>query len=221
MRIFVASLALVLMIATQSAAQFPVFDAANFSANTATSIQSAVTAIQTVLLVADSVTNLLGIGSVSSSNDIQSDQQALVAIINDAEGLAWDIQSLEIQLTMLLGLDGAPDSTWEFRRRMWELRRIRSEQYMKAMRIQMLMQTAVRIADRIVRIINNFAKVLGNLSGQQIANDELGQLVHIANNQQIMNAAFQRAEAERQAEEPLIIESIERINQNLMVDWPR
>lgn len=170
--------------------------------------------------MADSVTNLVGVGSISAGGEVESDAQALGQILSDAQGLAYDIRSLEVQVSRLLDLDSAPDSTRGLRERMWELRRIRSAQYTQALRVQMLIRTAIRIADRIVRIINNFSRIVGNLSALNVANDSLAQLVHVANNQQIAIVSFQRAEAERHAEEPLIEQAVENITNAVMADWP-
>jgi conjugal transfer/entry exclusion protein len=204
----------------RSHAQVEVYDALNHLVNTVTSVQSVVTALQTILLVADSVTNLTGGGIVSTGGAYGEDIAALQGLLAEAEGLAFDLTSLEAQISSLLSLDSAPDSMRGLRERLFELRRARSQGYLYAMRVQTLIQTGMRIADRIVRMVEALAEVLGNLSGHQNANDQVAQLNQIQLIHNTTVQAFERAETVDKAEEVLVEESMQRINEQLLMDWP-
>jgi len=198
----------------------PVYDLANHLVNTITSSQSVVTAIQTVLLVADSVTNLTGGSTVSTDNEYLEDIGLLVGLLGQAEGLSYDLQSLQAQLAALLMLDSAPDSMRGLRERLAELRRLRSAGYLYALRVQTLLQTTIRIARRILRIVQALSELIGNLSGHQNASDQIAQLNQTQATHNTTVTAFQRAQTVDGAEIPLIEESIEKINEQILLDWP-
>ena len=209
-----------LSVPLRSHAQIPVVDVENLVVNTVTSVQSVVTALQTILLVYDSAVNLTGGNTVSTSGAYNEDIAALQALIAEAEGLSFDLASLEAQIAGLLSLDSAPDNMRDLNARLMELRRARSQGYLYAMRVQTLIQTGMRIADRIVRMVEALAEVLGNLSGHQNANDQVAQLNQIQLIHNTTVQAFARAETVDKAEEVLVEESMQRINEQLLMDWP-
>ena len=202
-------------------AGIPVYDLENHLVNTVTSIQSVITATQSILLVADSVTNLTSFGSlVITGAAFAEDIGELQGLLEEAEGLAFDIHSLELQISSLLALESAPDSMRALRERLWELRRARSQSYLYALRVQTLINTAKRIAERIVRIVEQLAEMFGNLTGHQNVSEWMGQLTQAQVTHHATVVAFERAETVKGAEEPLVLESVERINDAIMVDWP-
>ena len=68
---------------------------------------------------------------------------ALADIVRQAEGLSYDIASLQAQIDALFDLDTAPASTSELQVRLAEIRRVRSQCYSYAMRLQTLLTTAL------------------------------------------------------------------------------
>ena len=205
----------------QTVVGIPVYDLANHIVNTVTSIESYITTVQAILLVADSVTNLISGGTVTTDAGFLADLVALQSLLVEAEGLSYDIQSLERQIGTFLALESAPDSTRAVRERLTELRRVRSQAYIYALRVQTLIQTATRIVDRIVRIVEKLAEVIGNLAGHEKKSDQVAQLNQIQLIHNTTVQSFERAETVSRAEEVLIEESVERINEQLIADWPR
>ena len=216
-------LALVLLLATprQAFSQIAVFDAANEVLNAITSVQTFITALQTVLLVADSITNLTGGGTVSTGGEYAEDIALLQGLLTDAQGLSFDLASLNAQIAGLLDLGGAPSGLKDLQGRMFELRNASSQAYLYALRVQTLIQTGIRIATRIMRMVDALAEIVGNLSGHQNANDQVAQLNQIQVTHNSTVTAFQRAETTSRATEILVDESIQRINAELLRDWPR
>lgn len=206
---------------TQVTPGIPVYDVANHIVNTITSLESYITAVQAVLLVADSITNLTGGGTVTTGNEYLDDIALLVSLVSQAEGLSYDIKNLEAQFSALFSLDGAPDSTRALRERLAEIRRIRSQGYFYALRVQTLIQTATRIAARIVRIVETLAEIFGNLSGHENTSDQIAQLNQLQLIHNTTVQAFERAETVSKAEEALVEESVQRINEQILQDWPR
>jgi len=205
----------------RSHAQLAVYDAANELVNTITSIQTFITALQTVLLVADSVTNLTGGGTVSTGGAYGEDIAALQTLLAEAQGLSFDLQSLNMQINTLLSLDTSPNGLLALRMRRESLRSTASQAYLYALRVQTLMTTSIRIADRVLRIVEALSEVIGNLSGHQNASDQVAQLNQIQLTHNTTVQAFQRAETVSKAEAILVDESVQQINRKLLEDWPR
>ena len=80
------------------------------------------------------------------------------------------------------------------------------------MRSQTLLQSAIRTVARIVRLYDRLMEILGNLSGQQQLSEHLTQLVTLQTQQNVAGMASQLAENMDRLQEPLILESLDRIN---------
>jgi predicted component of type VI protein secretion system len=85
----------------------------------------------------------------------------------------------------------------------------------------MLIQTAIRTVNHLLRIYEQIDALLGNLSGQQNLAQHLTKLVQLETEAKVTSTAFQRAQSLERITEPLILESLERINTNIMRTHPR
>jgi conjugal transfer/entry exclusion protein len=95
------SLALALLTLSLHAAPAPaqiaalVFDPTNYTVNTLTSIQSVITAVESVAQTANMVLELSPLDSIVAAQGIAADMAQLSALAQDAEGLMQDVSALQ------------------------------------------------------------------------------------------------------------------------------
>jgi hypothetical protein len=182
-------------------------------------VQNTITALQSIQLVLDSALNLTGYGDTGLEG-LESDMDQLTGIMTESEAILWNVHSLEQQVAFLFGLDTAPDSTRALRERLYEIRRYQFEQQMAARRIQTLQATAIDTVKRIIRLWERILDVLGEKQSAQVLQSQLTQLQYLHQKQTVTLAAYQQAQLAEMQQEPLIDESLERINDQLLSDWP-
>jgi len=193
---------------------------ANLWQNTITAGQSILTAISTAQTVANQLLDLEPVSEVITLQGIMEDLAALADIMRQAEGLSYDVQSLQAQIAALFDLETAPRSTSELQVRLAEIRRVRSQCYAYAMRLQTLLNTAFRTIEHLVTLVNSISAFLGNKQGMQTlvqVNMTISKTLTI---QAAQSAAYERAGSVDKMEELLTVESLHRINGDVMADWP-
>jgi hypothetical protein len=194
---------------------------ANLYQNAITAGQSILTAIATAETVANQVLDLTPLDEVLTLQGILDDLAALADMMRQAEGLSYDIQSLQAQIAALFALETAPRSTLELQVRLAEIRRVRWQCYSYAMRLQTLMTTAVHTIDHLTALLRSVRTFLGAKQGMQTlvqVNLTMNKTLTI---QATQMAAFQRSESVDKLEEILTVEALQRINTEVMADWPR
>src|SRR5215468_8482410 len=77
------------------AAQIPVTDAVVGAQTTISAIQNVITAANMVLSVANQVLELTGLEEIVAAADIAEDMAQLALILQDAQGLIRDVQTLQ------------------------------------------------------------------------------------------------------------------------------
>jgi conjugal transfer/entry exclusion protein len=213
-RLFLA-LGLVLLGTSQVHAQgVPVFDATNL-------VQNTVQAIQLVLSVANQILELTGLDEIILGEDFASDMDDLGGIIREAQGLSYDISSLNSQITTLFSLDTAPRSTTALRERLAEIRRVTFQSYRYAMQTQTLLATTLRTVQRLTRLVQMVGDFVGNMQGNQTMTQVQTTVTEQLAKLQVQTAAYERAQSVERMEEAMIVESLERISIEIMADWPR
>jgi conjugal transfer/entry exclusion protein len=190
-----------------------VFDAANL-------VQNLVTAIQTVLIVANQVLELTGLDEIVLGDEFRGDMDDLGAIIQEAQGLSYDVGSLQAQIQTLFSLDTAPDNTTELRQRLIEIRRVVFLSYSYAMRTQTLLATTLRTVQRLMRLVGLIGDFLGNMQANQDMNQISATITEQLAKLQVQTAAYELAQSVERLTETLTIESLHRINEQLMSDYP-
>ena len=216
--VVVAVLALVL----PAKAQLPVAEVGpNLLQSTIIAAQSTLTAISTAQTAANTILDLTPLDEMIMASGIIESAAALADIMAQVEGLDNDVQSLQRQITALFGLETAPASTSALRERLAEIRRLRWQCYSYAMRLQTLIKTALRTIQHLVTLVHSICSFLGNKQGiqtlTQVAASTNTTLTILA----AQTAAFQRAASVDKMEELLTIESLQRIQADMMSDWPR
>jgi conjugal transfer/entry exclusion protein len=202
-------------------AQLPVIDAGNLAQNTISAIQSVLTTIQTVLIEANQILDLTPVDNVVVAQGITEDMLLLGQIVEQAEGLSYDLTSLEAQINALFQLDAAPDTRDGLTARLAEIKALKFQAYSYAARVQTLMKTALRTVEHLNALLESIAGLIGNLQGQQTSvQAQLAMTKHITN-MDVHLAAYYRARTTDKLSEALIAESIAKIQAARMEDWPK
>lgn len=204
---------LLIVLPSRGHTQIPVTDAGNL-------LQNTVQAVQTVLIVGNQVLELTGLDEIVLGEDLAVELGNLQEIMTEASGLSMDLATIQFQLQALFDLDTAPRSSRELRIRLAEIRRFTWTVYVDALRAQTLMQSTVSALRHMVRLMEAIGDFLGNNQGNQtLAQIDATLSVELIK-LKTQTAAFYRAQAFDRLAEPLILESIDRINEELMRDYP-
>lgn len=196
------SLALVLLLYSpwDSSAQLAVFDGANLAQNSITSVQTFITAGQTILIELNQILELEAVSGLIAADGIAFDMAQLAAIIESAEGLSYDLASLQSQIASLFGLDTPPNTMELLAVRLQEIRVVRHQSYSYAMKVQTLLLTGLHTVEHVIGLLGAIGDYIGNKS----ANQRMTEAQHVMNktlaNQQAQTGTFQRAQAVDQME---------------------
>ena len=206
--------------AGRAEAQLPVIDLGNLAQNTLTAIESVLTTIQTILIEANQILELTPLDDIAVSGGIVEDMALLGQLVEQAQGLSYDIGSIEGQIESLFNLDTAPDTRDELNARLTEIKTVKYQCYTYAAKVQTLMRTALRTVEHLQGLLDT----LGGLVGNMQANQTHAQLTTVASkhlaNLDVQMASFQRAQTVDKLSEALIIESINKIQARRIEDWP-
>ena len=145
---------------------------ANLAHNAITATQSVITAIESVLQTANMVLELTPVEEVIVGGQIAEDMALLAEIVVSAELVWYDLQSLESQITVLFGLDNAPDTRAGLDERLLEIRQFYYHSLTFAMRTQTLMMTMFRTVEHVSRLIDAVGALIGNMQGNQVAHPD-------------------------------------------------
>ena len=201
--------------------QIPVTDAGNLAVNTTSAIQTIITAIENIAQTAMMVEELIPLDVIAVAGGIGEDLAALADIVNQAEGLSYDIASLRSQIDALFNLDTAPAGTGELAARLAEIRRVRHQSYTYAMRLQTLLTTANRTVEHLAGLLGSVLSVVGQKQAMQTIVQTNATISKTTTIHAAQVAAYERAGSIDKMEEMLTIESLHRINEATMADWPR
>ena len=193
----ILSLGVFLLIALKSHvafAQLAVIDLGNLTQNTITAAESVLTTIETVLIEANQILELTPLESLDTAGGIAEDMALLGKLAEEAQGLSYDVSSLEAQITVLFHLDTAPDTRDGLTARLAEIKRVKYECYTTAARVQTLMRTALRTVEHLQGLLDTLSALIGNMQGNQTT----GQFLAVSNkhlaNLDVQIATFHRAE---------------------------
>jgi conjugal transfer/entry exclusion protein len=214
-RMILLALVIVVLGTSQVHAQgIPVIDVTNL-------LQNTVQAVQSVLMVGNMILELTPLGEIVLGDDFSEDMSSLGDVVREAQGLSYDLTSLNAQVTLLFHLDGAPRSSGELRKRLAAIRRVIFDAHVYALRTQTLIKTVLSAIRHLTRLMD----AVGDLTGNMQANQTLVQLDTKMNQTlatlQVQTAAYERAETVERLSELMTIESIQRINEAVMEDYPK
>ena len=214
------SLCLVVLCTPVVHAQLAVVDVANLGQNTITAIESVLTTIQAILIEANQILELTPLDDIAVAGGIAEDMALLGQLVEQAEGLSYDIGSLQAQLDSLFNLDTAPDTRDGLTERLAEIKRQKYLAYSYAARVQTLMRTALRTVEHLQGLLDTLGAIVGNMGGNQtVGQFHAVSSKHLAN-LDVQMASFQRAQTVDKLSEALILESITKIQARRIEDWP-
>ena len=209
-----SALVLLGLVATAHA-QLAVVDVADIAQNTITAIESTLTTIEAVLIEADEVLNLTNLDGVAVQGGIAQDMQLLGQLVTQAQGLSYDLSTVQAQVDALFGLTTAPTTTTTLRLRLIAIRQLKYQCYSYAIQVQTLLRTALRTVDHLQALLATLSKLVGNLAGHEThVQTTTVASKHLAN-LDVQIASFHRAQAVDRLEEVLILESLRRINNHV------
>jgi conjugal transfer/entry exclusion protein len=194
---------------------------ANLAQNTVTATQSVITAVESVLQTANMVLELTPVDEVIVGGQIAEDLALLAEIMVSAELVWYDVQSLEAQITVLFGLDNAPDTRAGLDERLLEVRQFYYRSLTFAMRTQTLMMTMLRTVEHISRLIDAVGALIGNMQGNQVAIQQTATVSKTLTVLEVQTAAWQRADTVDRLSQGVILASLDKINLKRLEDHPR
>src|SRR5262249_37836223 len=144
----------------QGHAQQLVLDLANLA-------QTTITATEEILTVANQVLELTPIGSMTLNAAWVTDVAEMANIASQASALAFDINSLQTQITQLFALSTDPTNATALEQRLTAIRQVITDTYIYAMRTQTLLFTALRTLQHLSGLVGAIQKFAGNKQGYQ------------------------------------------------------
>ena len=213
-RILLGSLILFVVTTRLVQAQIPVTDVGNL-------LQNTVQAVQTVLMVGNQLLELAGLGEIVLGDDMAAELDQLGGILEEAQGLRMDLNTIQLQVTLLFDLHSAPQSSSALRQRLAEIRQLTWTVYVDALRTQTLLQSSLSALRHMTRLLAAIGEFVGNNQGNQTLAQLDSKLTIELIKLKEQTAAHQRAQTVDRLTEPLTIESLYRIQESIMADWPR
>ena len=189
--------------------------------STVTAVQSTISAIEDVVQSAAALENLVPLDVIVTAEGIIEDMEELGKIMQQAERLQYDVLSLQRQLDALFHLDTVPSSTSELQMRLAEIRRMRQQSWSYVTRLQTLGRTAMRTVEHLSTLLKSISAFLGNKQAQQSIAQMNATMSKTLAIHAAQVAAYQQAGAFDKLEELVTIESLQRIQKEIMADWPR
>jgi conjugal transfer/entry exclusion protein len=192
----------------------PVFDAANL-------VQNLVTAVQTVFMVANQILELTPLGEIIVGEDFQADLDSLGEIVQAAQGLSYDMASLNSQISTLFDLQSVPRGSTALRRRLADIRQVVFDCHVYALRTQTLLQTAQRTVRHLKALIAAVGDLVGNMQSNQTLSQMDSTLTATLEKLQVQTAASNRAQSVERLRDVMMLQSFQEINDAMMEDYPK
>jgi conjugal transfer/entry exclusion protein len=197
----------------QAHAQALVLDVANLA-------QNVIQALQTIIMVGNQVLELTGVDSLVLDSAFQADMDSLQDLVTNAQGLSYDLQSLNAQITTLFDLSTAPNGTTALRQRLIAIRQIVFESYVYALRTQTLLRTTLSTIQHVTGLVAAIEGFVGNQQANQNLVQYQATITKTLSTLQAQTSAAERARSVERLERVLTEHSIEAIQQAIMEDYP-
>jgi hypothetical protein len=104
--------------------------------------------------------------------------------------------------------------------RLAEIRQVAYQCHVYALRTQTLVRTTLSAVQHLTRLVDAIGSFLGNMQGNQTVAQLNGTLTEIMAKLQIQTAAYDRSKSVEHITDVMILESLHRINDNIMADHP-
>ena len=183
--------------------------------------QNVLQALQSIRMVANEVLELTGVDSLVLDASFQEDLASLREVVSNAQGLSYDLQSLNAQITTLFDLSTAPDTSAGLRQRLQAIRQETFQAYVYSLRTQTLLRTTLSTIQHIEGLVGAIAGYLGNKQAQQNLAEHEATIAKTLTTLQVQTTAAQRAHDLERLERLLAEQSMENIQQHIMRDYPQ
>ena len=202
-------------------AQLIVHDLIAFPHTTWTSLQTTLGTIEAVLQTGYMILEITGVEGLALDDAFFADLDTLQSLVGEGMAISWDLASITRQVEVLFGLSGAPDGSLGLYERQREAQSALFEAYLTAVRVQTLIRTAIHTVNHIRRFVDRIGGFVGNMQANQNINESTSTLARMLATQQATTTAFERAMVMKELEEPMVLESLRRIDTAIMADYPR
>jgi hypothetical protein len=192
----------------------PVYDAANHLQNTISAVEAIFQSLQWVI-------DMTPLEDFEVAEAYAEDLAVVRELAAEAAAIGLDLTSLQAQIDLLFGLEGAPTTSFEFRLRVGEINQRVFQVYSYAMRTQTLILTAIRTAEHIMALIETVAGLLGKLSVQQNLHQQIGKLHQLQTEHNVVMMAFAHAQSTEALVPGVLYQGIQNIVDQMMDDHPR
>ena len=144
-------------------------------------------------MVANQILELTPLGDIVVGDDFQEDLDSLGEIVQAAQGLSYDVASLNTQVRTLFDIHTVPKSSRELRARIAAIRQVVFDCYVYALRTQTLLQTAQRTVRHLKALIAAVRDLVGNMQSNQTLSQVDSTLTATLEKLQVQTAAYNRA----------------------------
>jgi conjugal transfer/entry exclusion protein len=183
--------------------------------------QNTITAVESVAQTINMVLELTPVDELIVAQGIADDLALLQEILAQAQGLAYDLETLNAQITALFDLETAPATRPALDARLTTIRQTVAEVRRFALCTQTLLATVLRTIDHLRGLLDSVGALLGNMQGNQRLIEVHSTVSKTLAVQLTMNTAFQRADVVERLSKELLLESLGRIQATQLDGWPR
>jgi hypothetical protein len=221
-RVVVATTLLVLLWSPRlGQTQLPVTDVGAFGQRVVQIGQGVLQIAEAVAQTANMILELTPVDELIAADGIIEDMGLLAEIVAEARLLSADFASLTTQIQVLFALETAPATRSELDARLLEIKRTIYDARLFAVRTQALMATVLRTAEHLSALLASIGSFVGNMQANQRVAELQGTTNKTLAVLEVHTAAFQRVDLLDRLSADLVRESMARIQENRLADWPQ
>jgi conjugal transfer/entry exclusion protein len=183
-------------------------------------IQTTITAVEAVLQTFNQVLELTPVDEFILGGEFTSTLDEVSVIIAEATGLAYDLGSLNGQISALFDLDTAPNSMTLLKERLAEIKRVAWQGHVTALRAQTLARTTLSAIQHLLRLMEALGGLLGNMSANQTMTQVQGTMTELLAKMQVQMATYDRSRSVEHITQAMTLESLRLIHLEIMADHP-
>jgi hypothetical protein len=182
---------------------------------------NAITSANSVISVANQALELLPLDEILIAQQLAEDLALLGQVLQMADLVWYDFQTLNAQITILFGLEHAPTTREALDTRLVAIQQFYYQTLCYAMQAQALVATMLRTIEHISGLVNSIQAFVGHMQGQQTlvqVNTTMSTTLMVM---EVQQAAWQRADTVQRLADGVILESLRKIAQARLVGHPR
>ena len=183
-------------------------------------MQTTITAVEAVLQTFNQLLELMPVGEIILSAEFAGTLNELSVIIAEATGLAYDLGSLQSQISVLFDLNTAPNNMLLLKERLFAIRRVAWEGHVTAMRAQTLARTTLSAIGHLTRLVDAIGGFMGNMQANQVGTQVQGTIAELLAKMQVQQATYDRSRSVEAITEVMTLESLRLIHIEIMADHP-